>query len=157
MDSPRNTRSGDGSFIAAGCELEGNFTFSGPLTVAGEMKGTIRSEGLIMIEERGRLEGNVEAPVIIVHGAIAGDIRATESLEIWSGAKVEGKVVARSIRVDQGSLLTAEMTIIANLPPAAATTAPAPVSMDVPAAPPNPNRPASPLPGSGLARRLNNE
>lgn len=154
-DTPKTVRSGDGSFIAAGCMLDGDFTFSGPLTIAGEIKGTVRCEGLIIIEEKGRLEGTVEAAVVIVHGSMAGNIRARESLEIWSGAQVGGKVAARSVRVDEGSVLTADMVICADLPPAVPGLAVSPAQTQSSGPPvPGTNRPASPLPGSGLARRL---
>lgn len=156
-DAPQSGRSGEGSFIAAGCTLEGEFTFSGPLTIAGEIKGRVQSEGLVIIEEKGRLEGFVEAPVVIVHGVLSGTIRVTDSLEIWSGAKADGQIASRCVRVDEGAHLTADMIIAADLPPAVTHVAGVPAPQ--PAHDPEPvqapaNRPVSPLPGSSLARRL---
>lgn len=147
----RQIRSGEGSFIAAGCEVDGTFAFSGPLTISGHMKGRITAAGLIMIEPGGHLEGTIEAAVIIVQGSLSGDVRATQSLEIWAGSEVRGKVYARSIRVDEGSLLTADLVISADMPlPSADPATPEPETLQ----PVRSDRPASPLPGSGLARRL---
>lgn len=152
-------RSGQGSYIAADCALEGTFTFSGPLTIAGRMKGPIKSEGMVLIEATGELEGSLEAPVIIVHGKLNGTITAQESLEIWTDAKVTGKVFTRSIRVDAGSLLTADLVVKTEggLPAHQSAEAPNPSQAGEPASGEveiDPNRPARPLPGSNLARKL---
>lgn len=150
-------RSGQGSFIAPDCALEGSFTFSGPLTVAGHLKGPVKSDGMVLIEATGHLEGSLEAAIIIVHGKLTGNVTALESLEIWSDAEVTGKVFTRSIRVDAGSLLTADLTV-ATEGPMPGHEAAAPVQSaegTTPAVPAiDPDRPASPLPGSNLARKL---
>ncbi|MEH6742353.1 bactofilin family protein [Hyphomonas sp.] len=152
-------RSGQGSFIGAECELEGRFTFTGPLTIAGHLKGPVKSDGLVLIEATGHLEGSLEAAIIIVHGKLTGNVTAHESLEIWNEAVVTGKVLTRSIRVDAGSLLTADLKVATDGPlpnhQAAATPEPSSVETATPAMPAmDPNRPASPLPGSSLARKL---
>ena len=159
-EGARQNRSGEGSFIAGGCDLDGEFSFSGPLTIAGRMKGRIKAEGLVIIEAQGEMDGVLEAAVIIVHGKLSGQVTALESLEIWSGSTVEGRVRARSVRVDDGSFLTADLVISSQITSAHINTPPqttAPVT-DIPASDvaPSPlgDRPASPLPGSNLARKL---
>ena len=71
---------------------------------------------MLIIERDGRVEGRIEAPVIIVHGELEGTVLAAQTIEIWSGAKVAGDVAARSVRVDEGSMLTANLLIAADLP-----------------------------------------
>ena len=150
-------RTGQGSFIGAGCALEGAFTFEGPVTIAGHLKGPVKSDALVLIEATGHVEGSLEAAVIIVHGKLTGNVTAHEGLEIWTNAQVTGKIFARSIRVDAGSLLTADLNVSNEGPvPAHEAVTPASPSPDPVTPPPaiDPNRPASPLPGSGLARKL---
>ena len=109
-------RSGQGSFIGTECALEGSFNFSGPLTVAGHMKGPVKSDGLVLIEATGHIEGSLEAAIIVVHGKLTGNVTAHESLEIWNEAVVTGKVFTRSIRVDAGSLMTADLNVATDGP-----------------------------------------
>jgi cytoskeletal protein CcmA (bactofilin family) len=155
--SKGQSRSGQGSFIGAGCALEGQFDFSGPITIAGHLKGPVKSDAMVLIESSGHVEGSLEAAVIVVHGKLTGNVTAHESLEIWNEAQVTGKVFARSIRVDAGSLLTADLKVSTD-GPVPAHDAAAPADTSTPSSGPqpaiDPNRPASPLPGSNLARKL---
>ncbi|MEZ6000384.1 polymer-forming cytoskeletal protein [Hyphomonas sp.] len=104
------------NLILKDTRLEGDLYFPSQLVVSGVIKGNVRCESMLVIERDGRVEGRIEAPVIIVHGELEGTVLATESIEIWSGAKVAGDVAARSVRVDQGSMLTANLLIAADLP-----------------------------------------
>lgn len=151
-------RSGQGSFIGTECALEGSFNFSGPLTVAGHMKGPVKSDGLVLIEATGHIEGSLEAAIIVVHGKLTGNVITHESLEIWNEAVVTGKVFTRSIRVDAGSLMTADLNVATDgpIPTHEAVDTPEHITADTVSETPaiDPNRPASPLPGSSLARKL---
>ena len=155
-ENSRQMRSGDGSFIAAECHLEGDFKFSGPLTVAGSLKGRIKSDGMVIIETQGMIEGIIDAAIVIVHGKLNGSVLATDSMEIWTGSNVRGSVHARSIRVDEGSLLTADLTISEVLPEQRLDLSPDTASpyQETPQQSLAPQRSSSPLPGSNLARRL---
>ena len=104
------------NLILKGTTLDGDLQFATQLVVAGLVKGNIRCESMLIIERGGRVEGRIEAPVIIVHGELAGTVLATQSIEIWSGATVGGDVAARSVRVDEGAMLTANLLIAADLP-----------------------------------------
>lgn len=104
------------NLILKDTRLDGDLHFTSQLVVAGLIKGNIRCESMLIIERGGRVEGRIEAPVIIVHGALEGTVLATQSIEIWSGAKVGGDVAARSVRVDEGAMLTANLLIAADLP-----------------------------------------
>jgi cytoskeletal protein CcmA (bactofilin family) len=162
------------NLILKGTQLEGDLNFASQLVVAGLIKGNIRCESMLIIERGGRVEGRVEAPVIIVHGELEGTVLASQSIEIWSGASVGGDVAARAVRVDEGAMLTANLLIAADLPDrlgppdpetktppvaseqtsAAVATKPAvpPVTQTRPAAPMSP--PASFLsPGPATGRR----
>ena len=150
------------NLILEGTRLEGDLHFTTQLVVAGRIKGNLRCESMLIIERGGRVEGRIEAPVIIVHGELEGTVLATRSIEIWSGATVAGDVAARSVRVDEGSMLTANLLIAADLPdrlgppepqqapqPASAApqeAGPAATPVSAPARPPvTETRPAAPM------------
>lgn len=121
------------NLILKGTRLEGDLTFASQLVVAGHIKGNISCESLLIIERGGRVEGRIQAPEIVVHGELEGTVLATRSLEIWTGAVVGGDVSARSVRVDQGAMLTANLAISSDLPDTLPPPAPAPVSASEPA------------------------
>lgn len=126
------------NLILKGTRLEGELHFASQLVVAGHIKGNIRCESTLIIERGGRVEGRIEAPGIIVHGEMEGTVLASSFLEICTGAMVAGDVASRSVRVDEGSMLTANLMISADLPdrlgPPTPAAAPAPVTETAPVA-----------------------
>lgn len=116
--APANTPRGGApvNLVLEGTRLDGDLNFASQLVVAGQVKGRVRCEGTLFIERGARVEGQVEAPDIIVHGELSGTVLAAGALEICTGAIVGGDVSARSVRVDQGAMLTANLTISADLP-----------------------------------------
>ncbi|MEZ5953290.1 MAG: polymer-forming cytoskeletal protein [Hyphomonas sp.] len=122
--------SGDAAnLILKGTHLDGKLNFAAQTVVSGRISGEITCQNTLFIELGGRVEGRVQAPTIVVYGELDGTILATEFLEICTGAVVAGAVKARSVRVDQGAKLTADLSISADLPasldPAQAAPAPA--------------------------------
>ena len=139
------------NLILKGTRLEGDLNFVSQLVVAGHIKGNISCESLLIIERGGRVEGRVQAPDIIVHGELEGTVLANSSLEIWTGAVVGGDVSARSVRVDQGAMLTANLTISSDLPDSLAPPTPAPTPAEAPAAAAEPAQPKPAAPTSFLS------
>ena len=126
------------NLILKGTRLEGELHFASQLVVAGHIKGNIRCQSTLIIERGGRVEGRIEAPGIIVHGEMEGTVLASSFLEICTGAMVAGDVASRSVRVDEGSMLTANLMISADLPdrlgPPTPAAAPAPDTETAPVA-----------------------
>ena len=120
------------NLILKGTHLHGTLKFAGQTVVSGRISGNILCQTTLFIEVGGRVEGRVQAPTIVVYGELDGTILATEFLEICTGAIVGGNVKARSVRVDQGAKLTADLAISANIP----------TTLEPPAAPPKPTPPA---------------
>lgn len=149
-DRQQKSRAGKASFIAPDCVLEGELRFTGPVTLAGTIKGNLVSDDQVLIERGAELDGSVRGANVIVHGKVKGDVVADRLVEIWSNADVSGRIYSRSVRVDEGAQLTAELSISAKQPlPAQAATAPAqpkqvPQSSATQARPAAPQAPLSP-------------
>ena len=149
-DKPRGSE--PVNLILEGTRLEGELHFSSQLVVAGHVKGNIVCESVLFIERGGLVEGRIQAPSIVVHGNLDGVVLATKSLEICPGANVGGDVSARSVRVDQGAILTANLTISSNLPDSLVPPAPAAPPAQTPEAKPDPGPAGGTPPASFLAR-----
>ncbi|MEX1249731.1 MAG: polymer-forming cytoskeletal protein [Hyphomonas sp.] len=104
-------RSGLGNAIAAGGKLEGKFYFAGPVIIGAHIRGDIESDDLILVEASGRIEGRIRAATLIVHGAVSGDIEASKSLEICSGGRLEGVAFSPSMKVEERTLVSADLLI----------------------------------------------
>ena len=94
MDTAARQKSGEGSLIAAGCTFDGTFTFKGPVTISGTLTGDITCDDMLVIEQSGVVDGHVSAAIVIIKGKFSGDVLASESMEMWDGSHVDGKVYA---------------------------------------------------------------
>ena len=89
--------------------FEGNYFGSGDLTLNGTFKGTIKIDKLIVCENASFI-GNITAQEIIVEGQIKADISA-EKLHVMSTGKVEGDLLYRTLKIDEGGYLNSSKVI----------------------------------------------
>ena len=89
--------------------FEGNYFGTGDLTLSGIFKGTIQIDKLI-INENAIFVGNITAKEIIVEGHIKADM-ATEKLHILSNGKVEGDLIYKTLKIDEGGYLNSSKVV----------------------------------------------
>lgn len=95
------------TLIGQQTELHGDVLFSGGLHVDGKVKGNIVAdkEGttMLVLSERGAIEGEIRVPYIIVNGLVIGDIYASESVELAQNARITGNVYYNRIEIAMGA------------------------------------------------------
>ena len=89
--------------------FEGNYFGSGDLTLNGTFKGTIKINKLF-VKEKASFIGNITAQEIIVEGQIKADISA-EKLHVMSTGKVEGDLLYRILKIDEGGFLNSSKVV----------------------------------------------
>ena len=89
--------------------FEGNYFGSGDLTLSGIFKGTIKIDKLI-VSENASFIGDITAHEIIVEGQIKADISA-EKLHVMSTGKVEGELLYRTLKIDEGGYLNSSKVV----------------------------------------------
>ena len=89
--------------------FEGNYFGSGDLTLNGTFKGIIKINKLF-VKEKASFTGNITAQEIIVEGQIKADISA-EKLHVMSTGKVEGDLLYRTLKIDEGGYLNSSKVI----------------------------------------------
>lgn len=97
--------------------LRGDVQFAGGLYLEGQVVGRVLAEAgaaaTVTIAQRGRIEGEVRAPVVIVNGAIKGDVHASERLELGPEARVEGTLHYAVIEMAAGAAVTGQLVHVA--------------------------------------------
>ncbi|RLA20008.1 MAG: cell shape determination protein CcmA [Gammaproteobacteria bacterium] len=95
------------TILGQGAEIVGDVTFSGGLHIDGVVKGNVTgtedSDAVLTLSELGSIEGEVRVPVIILNGAIKGDVFASERVELASKARVTGNVSYNLIEMAVGA------------------------------------------------------
>lgn len=95
------------TLVANNCELTGDVLFSDELVVNGVIKGNVYAQeggkAIVRVSEKGRVEGEIRAPNIIVNGKVFGDIHSDKHVELAAKAEVKGNVYYNLIEMVMGS------------------------------------------------------
>ncbi len=89
--------------LEPGVEVEGKLKIaSGMVRLNAHLKGSIVSDGTLIIAQRGEIEGEVQTRLISVAGKVKGSIHASERLEIKEAGVVLGDIFTPCLVVDPG-------------------------------------------------------
>ncbi len=95
------------TLLGPGTRLEGDLHFRGGLHVAGRIRGNVRAEegreAALVLAPGGRIEGDVEAPRVLIQGTVTGEVRSGGWVELAPGAKVHGDIYYRHIEMALGA------------------------------------------------------
>jgi cytoskeletal protein CcmA (bactofilin family) len=88
--------------IGVNSTFRGTLMVTGTLHIDGEFEGDILNCERLEIGEHGIMRADVEVKEALVLGRVYGNIRARGSIDMRSGARVEGDLAAMSIAMEQG-------------------------------------------------------
>jgi len=98
--------------IGTGSSFRGTLMVSGTLRIEGEFEGDILNCDRIEIAEHGLMRSDVEVRDALIEGRVIGNVRALGSLEMRTGAKVEGDVAASSVAMEPGVSFSGRCTML---------------------------------------------
>ncbi len=114
-----NKKSGFGSggnttLIARDTTVVGDVHFSGSLDIEGVVQGNIFAEegkdALVRIIDKGRVQGEIRAPSVVVNGVVEGDVYSSKHLELASKGRVHGNVHYTLLEMAAGSEVNGSLT-----------------------------------------------
>lgn len=88
-------------------EFRGDLVFKGSFRIEGYFNGTINSDALLVIGEKGKVEADINVRQLVVNGEVRGSIQASEKIEIHNKGKVFGKIITPRLVVEEGAHLEA--------------------------------------------------
>jgi len=101
------------TLIGPSVVVRGDLRFSGGLYLEGQLFGRAIAEdgasAAITVANRGRVEGELHAPVVIINGTVVGDVHASERLELGAGARVEGSLFYTVVEMTAGASVTGRL------------------------------------------------
>ncbi len=100
---------GDSLLLGAGAEFEGKLTFKGTVRIDARFTGSIITNDVLVVGERGRIDAEINCGTVIVEGEVNGNIKAKTGVELRRSAKVRGNVETPSLVVEKGSVLHGEV------------------------------------------------
>jgi cytoskeletal protein CcmA (bactofilin family) len=103
----------DDTRIAADARIEGDIVFAGSIRIDGHVAGNVRAvddqDHVVVIGKTGRVAGRVDAPDVVIEGAVDGDLVSRHSAELRAGARVSGDVHYRSLTMDVGAIVNGSL------------------------------------------------
>jgi len=101
------------TLIGNSAEVEGDIIYKGGLHVDGKVKGNILadddSDSMLILSERGVIEGEIRVPNVLVNGEVNGDVHACERVELARHAKVNGNVYYNLLEMAMGAEINGNM------------------------------------------------
>lgn len=105
--------SGATTLISRDTVIVGDIHFSGNLDVEGLVQGNIVAEpdreACARVIDKGRVEGDIHAPVVVINGSIEGDVHSSVHLELASRARVQGNVFYSLVEMAVGAQINGSL------------------------------------------------
>ena len=94
-----------GTIIGQDASFRGELHFEGTVLIEGRFEGNIRSRdgGTLIVSEMAKITGEVDVPNLILHGAICGNVRTSESLKITLTGTLMGDVEYHVVSLSEGA------------------------------------------------------
>jgi len=101
------------SLIGEGTVLHGEVRFCDGLRIDGEVHGDIIAVGdepsILVISEKARVHGKVNAGHVIINGSVIGPVHSDELLELQPKARITGDVRYEVLEMHQGATIDGEL------------------------------------------------
>jgi len=100
--------------LGLGSSFRGTMMITGTLRIEGEFEGDILNCDRLEVGEHGLMRSDIEVKTALILGRVIGNMRALGVVEMKSGARVEGDVVAMSVVMEPGVHFTGRCTMLEN-------------------------------------------
>lgn len=109
---PRNSGAVE-TLIGRQSEITGDLRFTGGLHLDGKIRGNVAAaadkSAHLSISENGAIEGEVRVPMIVLNGAVTGDVYASEKVTLGAKARVNGNVFYKVIEMQPGAQVNGQL------------------------------------------------
>ena len=97
------------SLVDRHSSIEGTFATKRDLRIEGEMRGTLRCQGLLYVAEGADVDATVEAANIAVAGQLRGSVTCHGKLQIMPTGRVIATVVTETLVINEGAIYEGDL------------------------------------------------
>lgn len=121
---------GEVTIIGQGAKIEGSLVSGGSLRVDGQVKGTIKADGDVMLTAQSVVEADIRANNVAIAGKFKGDLTVKGTAELAKGGRVDGNITSKTLVIQEGGLFSGQSIMDggATSAPSVAPTASKPAS-----------------------------
>lgn len=99
------------SIIGPGMKVVGDCQTDGTIRIEGSVEGSVRAGKAVVVGKDGVVDGDIHTQDAVISGRVVGTLVADSRLELQATCRIEGKVRARRMQLEEGAMLngTVEM------------------------------------------------
>ena len=101
------------SLVADNLEIVGDVIFSAGLRVDGRIQGNVINKdgerSLLVLSEKGSINGRVRAYDAVINGVIEGDLEVEHFLELQANARISGNIIYRQLQMECGAVVDGKL------------------------------------------------
>ncbi len=90
------------SIVGPGTMFRGHVELNGLLRIDGDFSGSVKTDGRVIIGQRGRADCAIEAGSVVIGGLFRGEILASQKVVLLSSSIVVGRISAPRLVVESG-------------------------------------------------------
>ncbi|MCP3700456.1 MAG: polymer-forming cytoskeletal protein [Aliivibrio sp.] len=95
------------SIIAKGCRVTGNIESDQSIQIDGFVSGNIFTEAEVIVTPTGRVQGDINAGLVLINGLVEGTCQGGE-VSIQPKGKFKGTMQTQHLTIEKGGLLIGE-------------------------------------------------
>jgi len=90
------------TLIGPGTVFEGHLETESSVSIEGVFRGRLLSKAGVVVNRVGRVEADILADYVVIHGTVIGNVTARKQLDVGGAGTIQGDVEAGSVTVAQG-------------------------------------------------------
>lgn len=94
------------NIIGNGTIIKGEIESNGDIRIDGRVEGVLRSNGKIVLGEKGSVEGEMYCKQADLSGRVLGKITVEELTSLKSKSRVEGELTTKQLFIEIGAIFT---------------------------------------------------
>ena len=102
------SREEEETIIGSTTDFHGVLKSDGLVRIYGVLEGEIETAGTVVIGKSAKVIASITAQNVSVAGAVKGNITAAGRMEIFTGGKVFGNVVAAALLIEDGGIFSGQ-------------------------------------------------
>ena len=91
--------------VGPSVKVQGDFISQGNIVIEGEVKGSIKTDKQLRVEEGAKIDADVSAEGALLAGEVRGNIHILGTAELTPTAKLYGDLEAKTLIVAAGAVL----------------------------------------------------
>lgn len=117
VEQPKeDVKAANGTVIAAGVAMIGDFEGTDPIEINGSIKGTINAKNSVVITKSGRLMGDGTIQNLTVSGSVDGDFVCKDIAVFKAGGEMTGHLKTARLQTEDGSHFRGNLDLVEEEP-----------------------------------------